>query len=122
MSLIYINDNIGNIFGEKMKLLTLNEEILLLSIWKLGDEAYGVKILDQYSSTTGKEIVMGTLYNSLDYLVKKGYISTQRGEPTPERGGKRKVFYSVTKSGLEALKITKELHESVWEDIPDTIF
>ncbi|MFC1724470.1 PadR family transcriptional regulator [candidate division KSB1 bacterium] len=105
-----------------MKFLTLNEEILMLSIWKLGDEAYGVKILDQYSSATGKAIVMGTLYNSLDYLVKKGFISTHRGEPTPERGGKRKVFYSVTKSGLEALKATKDLHESVWEDIPETIF
>ena len=105
-----------------MKLLTLNEEILMLSIWKLGDDAYGVKILDQYSKYTGKEIVMGTLYNSLDYLVKKGYISTRRGNPIPERGGKRKVFYSVTKSGLKALKTTKELHESVWDDIPDTIF
>ena len=105
-----------------MNYVTLNEEILMTSIWHMGDKAYGVKIREQYIKATGKNIVMGTLYNSLDYLVKKGFLTTRRGEPTPERGGKRKVYYSITESGFKALKNTKELHSSVWKGIPDTIF
>jgi DNA-binding PadR family transcriptional regulator len=105
-----------------MKYLTLNEEILLLSIWRLKDNAYGVTIREEYSRSTGKDIVMGTMYNSLDYLVKKGHVITERGEPTSERGGRSKIYYRVTKTGLKALKKAKELHESVWEAIPDTIF
>lgn len=105
-----------------MKFLTLNEEILMLSIWRMQDNAYGVKIRDQYIKTTGKNIVMGTLYNSLDYLVKKGFVGTRRGDPSPERGGKSKVYYFLTSSGLEALKNTKQLHSTVWEGVPETIF
>ncbi len=105
-----------------MKYLTLNEEILLLTIWRLGEEAYGVTIRDLYISQTGNSIVMGTLYNSLDYLVKKGFVVTRKGEPTSERGGKRKVYYNITRPGLEALKNTRELHSTVWQGIPDTIF
>ncbi len=105
-----------------MKYLTLNEEILLLTIWRLKNDAYGVSIREEYSRATGKNIVMGTMYNSLDYLVKKGYVITEKGEPTAERGGRSKIYYRVTKSGLEALKKAKELHDSVWESIPGSIF
>ncbi|MCP4728295.1 MAG: PadR family transcriptional regulator [bacterium] len=105
-----------------MKYLTLNEEVLLLTIWRLREEAYGVTIRDEYTRATQKNIVMGTMYNSLDYLVKKGFVITEKGEPTAERGGRSKIYYRVTKTGLEALKKAKELHDSVWETIPGSIF
>jgi DNA-binding PadR family transcriptional regulator len=102
-----------------MAVLTLNEEMLLLAIWRLGSNAYGVTIMDQVREISGKKIVYGTLYNSLDNLVKKSYVATEEGEPTPERGGRRKVFYSLTKKGAEALRETRKLHLSMWEGISD---
>jgi len=105
-----------------MKYLTLNEEILLLCIWRLADDAYGVAIRDLYVETTGNKIVLGTMYNSLDYLVKKQYVTTWKGESSPERGGKAKTFFKVTKPGIQALKRTRELQTSIWEGIPEAIF
>jgi DNA-binding PadR family transcriptional regulator len=105
-----------------MKYLTLNEEILLLTIWRLKDNAYGVAIRDSYVQTTGNSIVLGTMYNSLDYLVKKKYVSTEKGESTPERGGKGKTYFRVTSTGLQALKKTRELQSTIWDGIPETIF
>ena len=58
-----------------MKRLTLNEQIFLIAIWLLKDEAYGVKIRKKITELTGSSILFGTLYNTLDYLVKKGYVS-----------------------------------------------
>ena len=105
-----------------MKYLTLNEEILLITIWQLGEEAYGVAIHDLYVKTTGNKIVLGTLYNSLDYLEKKKYVKTHKGEPSSERGGKSKTFFTVTSLGLQALKRTRDLQNTMWEKIPETIF
>ena len=59
-----------------MKKLTVNEEIFLIAIWHLKDDAYGVKIRKKIRELTGSSILFGTLYNTLDYLVKKGYVET----------------------------------------------
>lgn len=102
-----------------MEILTLNEEILLLAIWKLKDNAYGVSIMERVMETSPKKIVYGTLYNSLDNLVRKGYVITHRGEPTPERGGRSKVYYSLTDKAKLALQKTKEFQFSLWQNTPD---
>jgi len=98
-----------------MKFLTLNEQILLLTIWKLGDNAYPVSIRDEVIKITKKNVVYGTLYNSLDYIVKKGYVKTRRGEPTSERGGKSKIYFSLTDDGISALQHSKKLYETLWQ-------
>jgi len=59
----------------------------------------------------------GTLYNNLEQLVKKGYVLSYKGEPTAVRGGKRKVYYKITETGLEALCSAKELQEKLWDGI-----
>ena len=102
-----------------MAMLTINEQILLLAIWRLGENAYGVTIRDKVIEISGKKIVYGTLYNSLDKLVKKGYVRTTRGEPSPERGGRSKIYYMLTRDGATALRKSKELHESLWRGISD---
>ena len=101
-----------------MNHLTLNEQILLLSVLKLEDNAYGVTIRDRVMEVTGKPIVYGTLYNSLEKLVRKGYVETHRGEPTPERGGRSKIYYTLTKDGSEALSRARELQETLWKGVP----
>jgi DNA-binding PadR family transcriptional regulator len=102
-----------------MNILTLSEEILLTAIAHLEDNAYGVTIMAKIREIAPKKIVFGTLYNSLDKLVKKGYVVATTGEPTPERGGRRKVYYTLTKKGKSALEKTKEFHQTLWEWISD---
>jgi DNA-binding PadR family transcriptional regulator len=104
-----------------MTILTINEQILLLAIWQLGDNAYGVTIREKMTEMTRKKIVYGTLYNSLDKLVKKGYTTTSRGEPSPERGGRSKIFYALTPAGKAALQRTRELQASLWQGVPEFV-
>jgi len=102
-----------------MNVLTLNEEMLLVAILSLGEHAYGVSIMEKIQKISDKTIVFGTLYNSLGQLANKGYVTATLGEPTPERGGKSKVFYKLTKKGLAALRETRELHLALWALIPE---
>jgi DNA-binding PadR family transcriptional regulator len=102
-----------------MNILTLNEEMLLTAITHLDDDAYGVTIMEKIREISPKKIVFGTLYNSLDKLVKKGYVTAKAGAPTPERGGRRKIFYRLTAKGRSALKNTKKFHQALWDWIPD---
>ena len=101
-----------------MGILTLNEQIFLLAIWRLKDNAYGVSIRDKIMEVTHKRIVYGTLYNTLDKLVKKGYVVTKKGEPTGERGGRSKIYYFLTREGIKSLEDSKKLQEELWRGIP----
>ena len=105
-----------------MKNLSVTEQVYLLSIWHLGEDAYGVKIRDKIIRLTGKNMVFGTLYNNLDSLVKKGYVKTRKGETGKDRGGNIKVFYSLTDEGKTALRDARELQKSLWAPIPDNAF
>jgi PadR family transcriptional regulator PadR len=116
---IYVRLNRGYYKDGLMNILTLNEEMLLTVILHLGDNAYGVTIMEKIREISPKKIVFGTLYNSLDKLVKKGYVVAAAGEPTPERGGRRKVYYTLTKKGKFGLEKTKEFHRALWDWIPD---
>jgi PadR family transcriptional regulator PadR len=105
-----------------MKKLTINEEIFLIAIWRLNGKAYGVNIRKMIMTLTGSPILFGTLYNTLDYLVKKGYVETRKGEPTRQRGGHNKVYYSLTEDGKTALQRARELHQRLWNGIPEYAF
>lgn len=106
-----------------MKKLTLNEQIFLIAIWHLDEDAYGVKIREKIIDLTGHSMMFGTIYNTLDKLVKKGYVSTRKGgEATAERGGYKKVYYSLTKEGRMALRKARELQKSLWAEIPQNAF
>ncbi len=102
-----------------MKLLSRAEEIILLTILKLGDEAYGVAIRDHLKRETGTEWSFGSIYMPLDRLRNKGYVTKSYGEPVPERGGRRKCFYAVTEEGIAALRDLQRIQESIWSGIND---
>jgi len=102
-----------------MYLLSRSEEIVLLSIWKLQDNAYGVSIRDKVIESTGYEWSIGALYAPLHRLQKKGLVETREGDPVPERGGRRKIFYRLTSQGREALLRIKQVLDVVWSDVPD---
>jgi len=105
-----------------LKELTKFEEVLLVVIWRLKDEAYGVKIRRFIAEHLKKDVTYGNLYSALDQLARKGYVDKQLGEPTPQRRGRRKIYYSVTGGGLQALKAAWEMNETLWAGLNSLIF
>lgn len=105
-----------------MVVLTRLEEMLLMSIWRLKENAYGVKIKNEVYEKTGKNFTIGALYFALDQLNKKGYVSKKTGDPTPERGGRSKTFYSLTKLGMEGMENARKIHNNLWEGVSEIAF
>jgi PadR family transcriptional regulator PadR len=104
--------------GNPMRLISRLEEIILLSIWRLQDKAYGITILDEVAKATGKTWLTGSIYASLGRLLKRKLIESHEGEPTPERGGRRKVLYKLTPLGHKALMEVRKVHSVIWEGLP----
>ena len=100
-----------------MKLLSRSEEIVLMSIWRLQDEAYGVSIRKEVSKATGQDWSIGAVYAPLHRLEEKGYVQTRKGEPESKRGGRSKVYYHLTPTGKQALLAVKHVHEALWSGI-----
>ena len=102
--------------------LTKLEEIVLIAIWNLGEEAYGVNIKKKVHELSGKEYFYNTLYTTFDQLIRKEFIIKGFGEPTAVRGGKRKVFFQLTREGKLALKGAFERQNRVWAGITKESF
>ena len=105
-----------------MKDLTKLEELVMMAIWRLADNAYGVKIKNKVKEIGGKEYFYNTLYTTFDQLKRKGYITKDFGEPSAVRGGKRKVFFHITKHGRHALEEAFKRHSRVWAGIDEGSF
>lgn len=102
-----------------MHLLSRSEEIVLLAVWKLRENAYGVTIREQVAKATGFPWTIGAIYAPLHRLEKKGYVKTRPGAPVKERGGRSKVFYEITTYGKKALMKTKGVHDASWSAVLD---
>ena len=79
------------------------EQLYLIAHVRLGTDAYGVSIRGEIEKRTGRAISAGALYTALDRMEKRGLVTTRLGDPTPQRGGKRKRLYSLQPSGERAL-------------------
>ena len=102
-----------------MKYLSRPEELVLLTLWKIRGEPYGVNIRKFLSEMTGKYWSIGSVYVPLDRLEAKGYLTSYLANPTPERGGKSKRYYRITESGLEQLREIQRVYAAFWDDMPD---
>src|SRR5688500_7597766 len=91
------------------------EQIILLAVLRLGDDAYGVPIRAEIESRTGRLLTVGALYRTLDRLEEKGYVSSQFGEPTPERGGRSKRYFTVRPAGIRALRTSRDALAAMWD-------
>ncbi len=105
-----------------MKILSRVEELVLLSVWRLQQNAYGVTIRKHIIETTDTEWSIGAIYVPLDRLTKWSFLETIQGEPTSERGGRSKRYYKLTKDGLKALEHIKHVQETMWEKLPKVAF
>jgi len=90
------------------------EEIVLLTIASLGDEAYGVAIRNDIELRSGRNLSLGGLHSTIARLEDKNLIKSWFGEPTQERGGRRKRFFEVTQHGKVALHRMKDLRDELW--------
>lgn len=80
------------------------EQLVLLALLRLDREGYGVTVQAELARHGGRQVSLGTVYKTLLRLEAKGLAATRVGEPTPERGGRRKKHYSVTAPGRHALQ------------------
>lgn len=94
------------------------QEIVLLTILVLDANAYGVSIQEEIGERTGREVSRGALHTALTRLEEKGFIQSEYGGATAERGGRRKRFYQVTNLGKNALEDAKEVREKLWSSVP----
>jgi PadR family transcriptional regulator, regulatory protein PadR len=80
------------------------ELLVLLAILRLDHDAYGVTIRDALENETSREVALGAIYKTLGRLEDKGYVSSRLGDPTPQRGGRRKKLYRLESLGSRALR------------------
>jgi len=100
-----------------MEMLTRLEELVLISVLKLKDKAYGTSIFTHIVSLTGREVTVSNVYFPLERLVRKGHLQALQGESTPKRGGMGKRYYKLTRSGLTALQETRALNLAAWRGV-----
>jgi DNA-binding PadR family transcriptional regulator len=103
-----------------LKLLTRTEELVLLAVWKLENNAYCIPIREQLSEITGENWSLGSIYMPLDRLVKKGYLRSFLSASTPERGGRHKRIYKLTDEGKKALLNVRQVQAKMWQDVPES--
>lgn len=95
------------------------EELVLLTIAALVNEAYSVGICDELEKHTGRATKLGVVHAVLNRLEEKGLVKSKLGEATNVRGGKRKRYYTITSAGKVALQKSKEVRDALWNKIPE---
>ena len=94
------------------------ELIVLLALLRAGENAYGVPIARVIEESTGREVSVGSVYAALERLQQKGMVSSSLGDPTPERGGRAKRYFRVTKAGLQQVRKTQKTLAALWQGLP----
>ncbi|MFC1724971.1 PadR family transcriptional regulator [candidate division KSB1 bacterium] len=105
-----------------MELLTKLEELILLSVWNLKENAYGSTIFKHISEVTGKKLSLGGVYFPLERLTKKDYLNSFTGESNQERRGLSKRYYKLTEKGIAALNELNKVNSEMWKDYPGFSF
>ena len=94
------------------------EEVLLLLVGILGESAYAFKIADEFNSQTGRPVSIGAVHSTLDRLEDKGFLKSEMGKSTAERGGRRKRIFTITAIGKRVLKASRDFKVALWEQYP----
>jgi DNA-binding PadR family transcriptional regulator len=94
------------------------ELMILLTVIRLGDDAYGVPVSKELLETTGRDVALGSVYAALDRLEQKGLVSSTLGDSTPERGGRAKRYFRVTAKGIREVKMTRATLINLWRGLP----
>ena len=98
------------------------EELVLLTVAVLYDNAYGVAVQQEIKERSGRSVTISTVHAALKRLEQKGYARSEYGKATPQRGGRRKLLFQVTIAGKSALENSKTLRNNLWNDISARAF
>jgi PadR family transcriptional regulator PadR len=102
-----------------MQFLSRIEEILLLAIWKLDDNAYGIAIREQVEKETGVKWLSGAIYGPLSRLRKNGYVKIAIADNPADQRGRPRIYYTLTPVGKEKLQAIQLLNRIMWSNVPD---
>ena len=97
------------------------EQIVLLAILRLGEDAYAIPVREEIEERTGRTVARGALYTALDRLEVKGCLRSRMSDPLPERGGRSRRYYTVTASGLAALRTSRAALLALWKGLESRI-
>jgi DNA-binding PadR family transcriptional regulator len=97
------------------------EEIVILTIGILNNQAYSVTIKDEIESRLARSVSMGALHTALRRLEDKGYLKSYAGEATEERAGRPKRYFEITALGKKAMQYSKATRDELWKAIPKTV-
>lgn len=97
------------------------ETLLLLALVRLKQQAYGATIHREIETRTGRSVAIGAVYTGLARLQRSGYVSATIGDPTPERGGRRKKYYEIQTDGAVALTNSVRTHRRMTEGIEEDL-
>lgn len=90
------------------------EELVLLAVLSLNDDAYGVSVQQQIEGAAGRPVTLGAVYSALDRLERKGYLRSRMTGAQPERGGRRKRVFTVSDEGRRAAESARRAREALW--------
>jgi PadR family transcriptional regulator, regulatory protein PadR len=93
------------------------EQIVLLAVLRLGDDAYGVPIRREIEKQAGRKTTVGALYSTLDRLEAKGLVGSWFADPTAERGGRSRRYFRVEPAGVEALTRARQMFDRMWKGV-----
>src|SRR5215469_3158862 len=102
----------------KDNLLSVYELMTLFSILRLGKEAYGVPISREIEAHSGRNVAVSGVYAALERLERKGLVTAELGEATPQRGGRAKTYFRVTAKGLREARTAKQALVNLWQGTP----
>jgi PadR family transcriptional regulator, regulatory protein PadR len=95
------------------------ELMVLLAVMRLGEDAYGVPISREIEQQSGREVALGTVYAALERLEEKSLVSSEFGEPTPQRGGRAKRYFRITKKGVHEAREARSALINLWQGLKE---
>jgi len=93
--------------------------MLMLALLRLGEDAYGVTIAQELEEQTGREVVVASVYATLERLQDRGLVTSRLGDATPERGGRAKRFFRITGSGIREVRDARRSLMNLWKGLPE---
>jgi PadR family transcriptional regulator PadR len=100
-------------FKQKPTALGDFEQLVLLGVLRLGEEAYGAAIRQEIHARSGRDVSINAVYTTLDRLETNGLLRSWTGEPTPQRGGRRRKFYALKPAGITAMRYAYHAFQSM---------
>jgi len=97
------------------------EELVLLVVGTLYDNAYGLALVDELETKTGRAVMISSVHKALVRLEEKGYLKSRMGGSTEARGGRDKRLYTLTQSGIKVMNQSREMRNELWGQIPKIV-